>query len=33
MSHVVITGSKGGIGISIERVFREAGYSVLVVDL
>ena len=33
MSHVVITGSKGGTGISIERVFREAGYSVLGVDL
>ena len=33
MQKVVVTGSKGGTGISIVKVFREAGYDVLGIDL
>ncbi len=33
MKKVVVTGAKGGTGVSIVRVLREAGYQVLGVDL
>ena len=33
MKKVVVTGAKGGTGRSIVKVFREAGYAVIGVDL
>jgi nucleoside-diphosphate-sugar epimerase len=33
MGKVVVTGAKGGTGVSIVRVLREAGYDVLGIDL
>ena len=33
MGNVVVTGAKGGTGLSIVRVLREAGYRVLGIDL
>jgi len=33
MQKVVVTGAKGGTGVSIVRVLREAGYDVLGIDL